>query len=536
MKAPLLLVLLGAWLAVATASADCLSCHQAHALHPGDPHYGLSEPCAACHLGVPGARGLSVAHAGLVASPGELSNATRTCTGCHTEEVVHVLSGLMHTGRGMVNVTRFTFGEEPYPEGLGDLSCCARLGDSPADSLLRKRCASCHLGQPRQQIGSDDPIGSRGGGCLACHLASATGGGHPSLTRQVRDESCVGCHSRSGRIALSYAGLAEVDEDALRSSDTSRLGYLPDGRLVERLHADLHHRAGLSCIDCHTKRDVMGPTSGFKHGSDAVDIQCQDCHTNMRPRITLLEWPHDLAGLRNAIPFPVNEDTEFLVTERRGTPLWHVEVGPGGHFLHRKILGGRVPIPIASAAHHPGNGHHERLACTACHSAWAPQCYGCHMEYDPRQEQWDHVRREFTPGAWIDERWGIRNDQPPLGVDAHGRIVPFVPGMIRSIDHPDLAGPPFRRLFAPLAPHTTNRGLDCADCHLSSAALGLGQGRLIHGATGWEFHSSRPLLADGMPEDAFVTLDGQAAETTRRSARGFRPEELLRILEAAVPD
>ena len=537
MKAPLLFGLLGPLLlAVVTAQADCLSCHEAHALQPGDPHLGLAQPCTSCHRGAAEARDLPAAHVGLIASPGELADADRACAGCHTEEVIHVLSGLMHTGRGMVNVTRFTFGERPYPEGLGDLSFGARLGDSPADSLLRKRCASCHLGQPRQQIGTDHPIGSRGGGCLACHLSTEAGEGHPMLTRQVRDESCVGCHSRSGRIALSYAGLAEVEDEALRRPDTSRLGYLPDGRLVEQLAADLHHRAGLSCIDCHTKRDVMGPTSGFQHGGDAVDIQCQDCHANEQPRITLLEWPRDLDGLRKAMPFRVTPGVEFLVTERRGTPLWHIEVGREGNFLHRKILGGRVKIPTMSGTHHPDDGHHERLACTACHSGWAPQCYGCHMQYDPGQDQWDHAAREFTPGAWLDERWGIRNDQPPLGLDAHGRIVPFVPGMVRSIDHPDLEGPQFRRLFAPLAPHTTVRGLDCAACHRSPIVLGLGQGRLSDGSEGWEFHPPGPPLSDGMPEDAFVTLDGRAGETTRRNARGFNPEELIRILNAAIPD
>jgi len=528
--------LVGALLLAVSAGADCLACHEEHALRSSDPHFGLSEPCASCHLGDSRATELPAGHAGLIASPGQLADADRACAGCHTEEVIHVLSGLMHTGRGMVNVTRFTFGEQPYPEGLGDLSLGARLGDSPADSLLRKRCASCHLGQPRHQIGTDHPIGSRGGGCLACHLEMDTVDGHPALTRRVRDESCVGCHSRSGRIALSYAGLAEVDDDALHRPDTSRLGYLPDGRLVEQLAADLHHGAGLSCIDCHTKRDVMGPTSGFAHGSDAVDIQCQDCHANQQARITAEDWPRDLAGLLDAIPFRVTSRTEFLVTERRGTPLWHIEVGPGGNWLHRKILGGRVRIPPMSVTHHPDDGHHDRLACSACHSGWAPQCYGCHMQYDPDQEQWDHARRAVTEGAWIDDRWGIRNAQPPLGIDGHGRVVPFVPGMIRSIDHPDLVGPRFRRFFAPIAPHTTIRGLDCAACHRSPEALGLGQGQLSRGANGWEFQPSQPLLEDGLPEDAWVTLDGRSGETTRRNARGFSPEELARILDAVIPD
>ena len=527
---------------ISSAGADCLGCHDTQLLADGvlpgsDPHAQLAEPCTSCHRGDARAEQEETAHLGLIAAPGELSNAQQACGSCHTEEVIFVLSGLMHTGKGMVNVTRFTFGESEAPDvGQGDLSCCARLGDSPADSLLRKRCASCHLGQPRHQLGTDHPIGRRGGGCLACHLSASPTGQHPTLTRRVSDESCVGCHSRSGRIALSYAGLAEVDADALHGQDHGRFGYLPDGRLVEQLPADLHHRAGLSCIDCHTKRDVMGPTSGFAHASAAVDIQCQDCHGNTEPRIRLAQWPHDLAGLRTAIPYPVSERTEFLVTARRGTPLWHIEVRADGLVLHRKSDGGRLLIPPMSARHHPAGGDHQRLTCTACHSGWVPQCYGCHMQYDPEQEQWDHVQQAMTPGAWLDARWGIRNQQPVLGVNTEQRIAPFVPGMIRSVEHPDLMGPPFRRLFAPLAPHTTLRGLDCAACHRNPVALGLGQGRLLRERGSWTFLPAQPASVDGLPEDAFVTLSGRSGTTTRRDARGFTPDELIRILDAPLVD
>ena len=85
---------------------------------------------------------------------------------------------------------------------------------------------------------------------------------------------------------------------------------------------------------------------------------------------------------------------------------------------------------------HSEDTAHERLNCSACHSQWAPQCFGCHMEYDEAGEQWDHVDRKMTPGRWSDRRWGVHNDLPPLGVNADDRIEPFVPGMIMTISHP----------------------------------------------------------------------------------------------------
>ena len=519
------------------ALAACLDCHQGHVLTDNDPHAFLAGQCQACHLGDSEASGREAAHAGMVASPGWLDNAGQTCGGCHIDETRHVLEGLMHSGRGMVNVTRYTLGEQERPDqGKGRLDS---LGQSVADSMLRKHCASCHLGQPQHQMTTEEPIGSRGGGCLACHAPHSVqrDGAHPPLSATVSDQSCSGCHSRSGRIALNYAGLAEVDAHVLEQDHPHPLYYLPDGRLVEMIHDDVHHQAGLACIDCHTTRDVMGPTGHFAHGSDAVDIQCSDCHDNRQATITEAEWPSDLRGQIARIPFPRDGQRRFLTTERRGTPLWHIEIQPdGSKLLHRKVEGGSLPIPPLTQASHPDDGHHDRLTCSTCHTQWAPQCHGCHMDYDPDQVQFDHVAREFTPGSWSDQRWDVYNDAPPLGVNGQGQVVTFVPGMIRTIDHPDWDETQFRRFFAPLNPHTIGPARSCEECHRSSTAMGLGRGQLLHEDGQWRFEAHKPTLQDGLPSDAFVDLDGHSGRTTRKGARGLTPEEIQRVLNALPVD
>jgi predicted CXXCH cytochrome family protein len=527
------LALLVCLLFASSAQATCLDCHGEHIPAAGDPHAFLADNCSACHRGQADADTLSEAHRGLVVSPGQFADVSETCGRCHADHTDSVSRSLMRTGRGMVNVTRFTFGEQQAPDGHGDL---ALLGDSPADSLLRKLCASCHLGQPLHQIETVQPIGRRGGGCLACHLPHAWGAGHPALTARVEDSRCVGCHSRSARVALNYAGLGEVDDALLHQAGQRRLGRLEDGRLVEHLPSDVHHRAGLGCIDCHTVRDLMGPTDAHLHGSDAVDIQCRDCHANDRPPLLLKDWPDELLSLRSRIPFAADDDQPFLVTGRRGTPLWHIEMGADGLRLHRKLAGGTVAIPPLSDRHHPSPGPHDRISCSACHSQWAPQCYGCHVSYDSSGEQWDHLERAITPGAWHESRWDVRNERPPLGVDAHGNIRPFIPGMIRTVEHPEWDAPRFRRLFAPVSPHTTGPAPDCEACHRSPVALGLGEGSVVQRDGSWHFTPAHPLLEDGMAKDSFVTLEGRQAETTRLGARGFLPEELQRILDAPLTD
>lgn len=378
--------------------------------------------------------------------------------------------------------------------------------------------------------------------CLACHLESPDQGTHPQLTAKVGDQHCFGCHSRSSRISLSYAGLAEVEERAIKTGDMSgnlsgglsgdwaALGRLPDGRLVERREADVHHRAGLACIDCHTKKEMMGSGEGLYHQAQALDIQCTDCHLNRERRLRRSQLPTETA---KRVPFPTGPDSEFLATRKHRTPLWHIEVRGEALLLHRKVSGGLVSIPLYSRESHPLEREHARLACSACHSRWAPRCYGCHLRYESDGHQWDHAAQRVTPGRWREQRWGIRNGLPALGVDAAGSIVPFVPGMILSASHPDWPAPKFKRLFASIAPHTAGKARSCASCHESAEALGLGRGRLGKENDGWRFYSSEIRLGDGLPADAWTGLShGPRGGSTRAGDRSLTYPEMVRVLEA----
>ncbi len=433
------------------ASNGCLVCHEDRQTGFVEGHAFAANDCTICHGGDASAAVEQPAHAGLVAYPGNLENAERACGACHADRVASVADSLMHTGRGMVHTTRLVVDGDPGPEHTRNLQS---LGDTVADSMLRKVCASCHLGQPKS-VRAVDVTTSRGGGCLACHVAEHPGDAHPALTREVSDARCFGCHSRSGRISLSYAGLAEVDESNLQ---------LADGRKVARLAPDVHHAAGMGCKSCHDADDVMGAAGGALHQREAVAAECTDCH---------------------------------------------------------------------AAQHEDSN--HERLECAACHSQWAPQCFGCHMEYDADGEQWDHIDRKVTAGSWHDRRWDVRNALPALGVNAEGRIEAFVPGMIMTVAHPSWQESKFVRMFAPLSPHTTGRSRSCESCHRASAALGLGHGDLEIVEGELEFSPSGEILQDGLPADAWTnignTLGGRAPFPGQRP---FNAAEMRRIRAAEI--
>ena len=424
----------------------CIDCHAVHSSGFVEGHAFAEENCTICHAGVATAADEASAHAGLIAFPGDIANAEAACGNCHADRVASVTGSLMNTGRGIVHTTRLVIDGHADHAGDGTL---ATLGDTVADSMLRKQCASCHLGHPKT-VHAVNETTSRGGGCLACHIAEHPQEGHPALTSEVSDARCFGCHSRSGRISLSYAGLAEVDESDLR---------LADGRTVARMPGDVHHAAGMRCKDCHNADDVMGHAGSAIHQREAVAANCTDCHET-----------------------------------------------------------------------HEDDPDHARLTCATCHSQWAPQCFGCHMEFDEDAEQWDHIEQMATPGRWSDRRWDVRNTLPALGVNADGRIDVFVPGMIMTVAHPSWDQERFVRLFAPLSPHTTGPSRSCESCHRSSEALGLGAGILTaeHGAL--QFTPAGKLLEDGLPADAWTDIGNTlGARTSRPGARPLTKQEKERV-------
>ena len=478
-----------------TISDSCVQCHATKTSGFAAGHRFAASNCVSCHAGDGTASAEDKAHVELIAFPGDLGNAMRSCGGCHGDKVASVTGSLMHTGRGLVEVTRRLIDGRSGPH---DTINFQSLGHGVADSLLRKQCASCHLGQSKTEH-RHDVMRDRGGGCLACHINKYPDDAHPALTVNVSDARCFGCHSRSGRISLSYTGLAEVDTSTT-SGETTRL-RLPDGRPVERKPADVHYLAGMSCIDCHTGVGLMGAANDASHQGGAVDISCTDCHQ---------------------VAEAVRDSTRILKTQKNHTPLTHIEQRADGVWLHTKNTGRLLKVPTLDPSHHAEDADHDRLECVTCHSQWAPQCFGCHMDYDPNGEQWDHIERIETDGRWTEQRSDVRNGLAALGVNERDRVDLFVPGMIMTVAHPDWDDTKFIRVFGALSPHTTGPSRSCVSCHRSSAALGLGQGEITDQHGEKHFRPVFERLQDTLPLDAWTNLG--------RSLGGLGPVEGQRPL------
>jgi hypothetical protein len=368
---------------------------------------------------------------------------------------------------------------------------------------------------------------------------------HPTLDLNIRNDHCFGCHSRSGRISLSYEGWHEtlLDREEVLSSDSFRI--LDDGRVLRYIGEDVHHSAGLRCVDCHDSYELKGDGNLYQHEEDQVMIRCEDCHFTTLPGLISYE---DLdAETQKILQVKARDDKSkrFLPLGNSGRVIWNASINNDGIVVMLGKQSGKThPMNPPAKICKRGNSHDE-LTCRACHTAWVPQCIGCHNEYDPKIAAYDMIEQKEEEGGWVEFVGLYLADLPSLGVvEGDSReIGTFTPGMILTIDKSTfdrkIEDPMvFHRFYAPISSHTTSaKGRSCRSCHNNPLAIGYGHGTLDYeienGQGFWHF---TPQYAnntnDGLPEDAWIPFlkEPDGRYSTRTNTRPFNLEEQERIL------
>jgi len=367
---------------------------------------------------------------------------------------------------------------------------------------------------------------------------------HPSIDIQVSNDRCKSCHSRSGRISLSYEGWNETSMKSNEVTDTMHFKVLPDDRVVEHVSSDIHFQKGMVCIDCHGSYEIMGDGKRHIHKEDAVNIQCVDCHPAGNPNTQEVGKLTDRESLMIAGLRKVDPDTRVVLTEKGYQPILNTMVDSTNRiFLKDKLTGQMHESKPMSAVCSKGNGH-RRLTCESCHTAWVPQCIGCHTAFEKNTPGMDMLTGKPTTGSWIEYAGKIMAEPPVLGINEKdgGKVVTAMPGMIMTIDKesfPRGAGNRFYRLFAPASGHTTQReGRSCKSCHNNPLTIGYGRGELRFDASvvggKWTFLPRFALNSnDKLPEDAWIGFMKEAMTpcSTRSGLRPFSVQEQARILE-----
>jgi len=584
-------------------SEMCMTCHF------GIEDLSVSHPnsvfgCVICHGGNGSDLTIRGAHLGLRggSNPARLDLAPISCgsnnsgvAGCHSQRehpllnrVDNVPRSLMATNAGIISILRFQWGVEkqsvmkfgikPVSDGKTSLLPVpperASSGEyNLADSHFRKFCAACHLWT--QALGEEM---GRLAGCPACHAPYSDDGrykgGDPTVNREtsgkptthtitsrISDHRCRACHNRSARIGLNYHGEMESEQYGtpfVRGGLSDKC--LSDGRFLLSLIPDIHHEKGMGCIDCHTGQDTMG--DGVIHGlmKDQIEIRCEDCHgAYSTPPQTMTVEKHDSLAqtLIRSYPFLKLQDGETILKTSRGRPLPHIKKTDKGFRLISKLTGKEHPISIITGKK---NGHrikgHERLECDSCHSAWSPQCYGCHQILDFGAQGVDHMTGNMTQGRWAEGRNYFRFERNIFGINSRGRVGILVPGCQvwnTVVDAQGKVIPPYDSkimhlkngmssiTMGPTHPHTTRKEVPrCIDCHLDAKALGLGDGFLSRNPDTGKliiepiYDSSASGLKIPFPLEAVVDTSGRILQGTSHTlSRGFNGEEIRKIVAIA---
>ncbi|MFN4132589.1 MAG: hypothetical protein ACK4GE_05885, partial [Caldimicrobium sp.] len=375
----------------------CLFCHNEKIQEKA--HSVEILGCSSCHLGNPYASSKKEAHRGIVKNPSDLRVVEKTCgqPNCHPDDIKKVRNSLMATNHGIIKRLLYVFREEKLLQKFSYLKVADLYSKNKdfeksfALDYFKKLCGSCHLYLEKEKF--EGFLAEKGGGCSACHLFGSKKDLkekklHPKLSKVVPLEKCVLCHNRSGRIGFTYQGLYEGSQGGIFHKTWI------DGRELLTIEPDVHFKAGLHCIDCHTRDEIMGDGNFYQNIEEAVEITCETCHKGKgitkKGRI-----------LNNLI--------------KKGDKL----------FLKSKVTGKKHPVkdPSPSCV----DRFHKRLSCSACHSKYMPQCMGCHIRYNPNESQLDKILAKETKGLWEEHESYRRITDPPLAIK-NNRVVPVAPG------------------------------------------------------------------------------------------------------------
>ena len=561
----------GAAWAQTAGDAGCRSCHPNMDAPMPPAGRGPALSCTACHLGDGAAREAKAGHQGMAANPSALDQAPRACGPCHAGWPQKVRRSPMATNVGIINQTRFLWGAQSSlaPEyGVREQWPLVELpgphsGGQPVDDFLRRRCLRCHLWGK----GADSAGARRSAGCAACHRPYDAQGRPPrghGLTKKVPVRQCLTCHGGGCGAGAEYAGRTARDAiDSARFLAVNRQRpRLIQNRAWRPMRPDAHFRAGLACIDCHPRGEIMGKGTINRAGLEHVGLRCFSCHGRpgqpppQRPATTLGAELSNLAWRGGKL-----ELTGRLDAKKHQVPLL-----PGG---------GAAPV-----AHRVKQ--HRKVACHACHAAYNPGAWGLQVmletrpsysiwspiaaqgdpqvfrllnlgQHPPGQVKAPPVTRDYLDGAksrgmWLVSPWFRRLLWRVYGVGPQGRSYLLNPRFQYVVSLMDRQGrvtqgakiPPPGLGVTPWNPHTTAKAtVGCADCHGAARALGLGLTFTREGKPG---ETGNP-LAPGLwlPGGEGVNLAGDWARVVDLAGRaqqaflvnGSRPynrQELDRLL------
>lgn len=432
-----------------------------------------------------------------------------------------------------------------------------KVSHHPVDGVLRSTCMQCHLdGKPGEGE-------YRSQGCAACHVSYSREGtyegldptipknetghmAHHRLTALPEQSNCTQCHKSQNQPM-------EANTDTPKSIFPFLLNQHP----VQ----DAHTKAGMECIDCHSSFDVMGDGTLHSRQYEAVEVGCDTCHGSAarHPQVEKVDASdfRVLRENRHYLNNPVKAG-DWAVLSRHGRKLSNVKMLDGNITVFSKRGGQSWKVPlIKGGSTHLISQHNEKLACNACHSSWVPQCKGCHLTFNPKDNtsSWTAYKAEKNfkqPTLLIGHDSKVRPANPmPLttltALDPKGFSLPVINndgdihGRYRNFGFTNPKGYSGANTLNATHPHSVGPKVrSCATCHLSTEALGLGPSDLKVGRkSSGKRDEAQPVmrgniygtLGERSPLPGGTIKGQMVAGSHQPGTRAFNQEELNRILK-----
>lgn len=311
-------------------------------------------------------------------------------------------------------------------------------------------------------------------GCISCHQEHS----------QNMTSACSICHTNS--VAHKKDNLQKTSPVTLQNyqkffNDDKPILLSYQGLLQKEygskkllhMQSDIHFKKGMLCQDCHTSNELH--SDGFWLAKQESEISCQDCHGTTRSLpwelpLKTQETPRGVVDENNA-SYLVNSAGVALgnVLKKEQTVVIALASGKELELQPLKLLKEHKALSKnAVVAMENISAHRDSLACSSCHTLWAPQFYGSTVKTNHRVKS---KRKRVTKSSTF-MRW----DEPFLVQNSDGKIVPATPKTplkrveIDKKGKVSVAGN--ENLLEAVSPHTIQKASrSCESCHSSTKVL-----------------------------------------------------------------
>ncbi len=443
-------------------TSSCIKCHKT--ITALDKTHNFK--CIKCHNGNNKTENKSKAHFNLINNPSDLKVVSEKCGKCHEKDIQSVKKSLMATANGIINTTRFLWGEQSSPKK--HFSVYNLPKKTLVDDFLRKVCLRCHINTK----GSKRFGEIRSSGCATCHVPYKNNGEHLHIfTKSIQTAQCLHCHNFN-RVGMDYVGYFEHDYSRTYRSPIYRGGFPPKiyGIYQHRLEEDIHFKKGMTCMSCHSKEEVMGNGKEYNFKFQQVKVRCVKCHKNYnkqsvshRLHKTLECYScHASWGFQDYGLNVIRED--FI-----------------GYYKWKFLKDTNVPDTQEILSESLGN-YGELAKLKAGVKNFSDKLRS--------PESTDYLTGDKTLGVWyigwIYRRWA----DPVLGINERGKISPVRPDYQFYVSYTDknfnvkINNKRMKFNWNPYVPHTISKyGRSCYSCHGNIKSLGLGYGMLADNGT-----------------------------------------------------